>query len=119
MPIDFGQHTIIPSLENRRIPQLALDAIYSMGDVGPLRDVSIELAWIFDRFRPAQFGQCGEPYAFTAACEARADAGGHQLFNIALGGVKEIPWNLQNTEPGLRLEFRIPRPSIAFSLSAF
>jgi len=61
----------------------------------------------------------GEPYAFTAACQVRVDAGGHQLFNFALAGVDELPWTIDNTEPALRLEFRIPEPSIAFSLSAF
>jgi hypothetical protein len=118
-PIDVGYHNVFPDLEERRIPQLALDVIHSFGDVGPFQDVSLEIAWVFDRFIPDQFGQCGEPYAFTAACEARADAGGHQLFNFALANVDVVDWSIENTEPALRLEFRIPEPSIAFSLSAF
>ena len=61
----------------------ALDIIHSFGDVGPFQDVSLEFAWVWDRFIPDQFGQCGEPYAFTAACEARADAGGHQLWMMS------------------------------------
>jgi hypothetical protein len=118
-PIDFGYHNVFPDLEERRIPQLALDVIQSFGDVGPMQDVSLEFAWVFDRFIPDQFGQCGEPWAFTAACEARADAGGHQLFNFSLAAVDDPAWTIKNSEPGLRLEFRTPEPSIAFSLSAF
>ena len=118
-PIDFSYHNVFPSLEERRIPVLALDAIQSLGSVGPLEDVSLEFAWVWDRFIPDQFGQCGEPWAFTAACEGRADAGGHQLFNFSLSGVDEVSWQFKNTQPGVRLEFRTPEPSIAFSLSAF
>ena len=118
-PIDFGYHNVFPSLEERRIPVLALDVIQSFGAVGPLDDVSLEFAWVWDRFIPDQFGQCGEPWAFTAACEGRADAGGHQLFNFSLSGVDERHWKFSNTQPGVRLEFRTPEPSIAFSLSAF
>ncbi len=118
-PMDLGYHNVFPDLEERRIPQLALDAIQSFGEVGPLQDVSVEFAWVFDEFIPDQFGQCGEPYAFTAACEARADAGGHQLFNFSLANVDKRDWEIKNTEPGMRIEFRIPEPSIAFSISGF
>ncbi len=118
-PIDLGYHSIFPDLEERRIPQLALDLVQSFGDVGPFQDVSLEFAWVFDRFLPDQFGQCGEPYAFTAACGARANASAHKLFNFSLAAVDEVEWKIENTEPGLRLEFRLPDPSISFSLSTF
>jgi hypothetical protein len=118
-PIDLGYHNVFPELEERRIPQLALDVIQSFGDVGPLQDLSLELVWNFDRFVPLQFGQCGEPYAYTLACQGRADAGAHQLFNFALGRVDEVEWKLGNTEPGLRAEFRIPEPSLSFSFSFY
>jgi len=118
-PIDFSYHNVIPSLEDRRIPVLALDVIQSLGEVGPVQDVSLEFAWVWDRFIPDQFGQCGEPWAFTAACEARADAGGHQLFNFSLAGVDKRSWSFSNTQPGARIEFRLPEPSISFSFSVF
>jgi len=118
-PIDVGYHNVFPDLEERRIPQLALDVIQGFGDLGPIQDISLEFVWVFDKFIGTQLGQCGEPYAFTAACEARADAGGHSLFNFSAARVDEVKWNFKNTEPGLRLEFRIPEPSIAFSLSAY
>ena len=41
-----------------------------------LEDVSAEVAWVFDKFMPDQFGQCGEPWAFTVACQARANVAG-------------------------------------------
>jgi hypothetical protein len=118
-PIDLSYHNVFPDLEERRIPQWSLDVIHSFGNVGWFEDVSLEFVWVFDRFIPDQFGQCGEPYAFTAACQVRVDAGGHQLFNFALARVDDKKWSLKNTEPGMRLEFRTPDPSIAFSLSAF
>jgi hypothetical protein len=119
MPIDIGYHNIFPMLEERRIPQLSLDVIQSLRDVGPLEDVSVEFVWNFDRFLPLQFGQCGEPYAYTQACQGRVDAAAHQVFNFALAGVDERPWTFRNTEPGGRIEFRIPEPSISFSISAY
>jgi len=61
--------------------------IQSLRDVGPLEDVSVELVWNFDRFLPLQFGQCGEAYAYTQACQGRVDAAAHQVFNFALAGV--------------------------------
>jgi hypothetical protein len=118
-PIDISYHNVFPDLEERRIPQLGLDIIHSFGRVGALEDVSLEFVWMFDRFLPLQLGQCGEPYAFTFACEARADVGGHGLLNISAAAVEEVDWQILNTEPGVRLEFRTPSPSIAWSLSAF
>ncbi len=118
-PIDVGSHNVFPSLEDRRIPSLSLDLIHSFGTVGPLQDFSLELVWVVDRFKPIQVGQCGDFWAFTAACEGRADVGSHGLLNLSVGSVDERNWTLGNTEPGFRFEFRIPEPSIAFSLSGF
>ena len=118
-PIDYSSHNVYPSLEERRIPSLSIDLIHSFGTVGPLQDFSLELVWVVDRFKPLQVGQCGDFWAFTAACEGRADAGAHGLLNQSLARVEERGWSLHNTEPGFRFEFRIPEPSIAFSLSGF
>jgi len=117
-PIDVGFHNIFPDLEERRIPVLALDIIHSFGDIGVFKDVSFEFAWIFDKYVGDQGGQCGEPYAFTGLCHFRADIGGHGVFNWGSRFYDEVDWNLQNTEPWARVEFRIPKPSISFSISA-
>jgi len=69
-PIDFGYHNVFPSLDERRIPTLSADLVHSFGNVGPLEDVSFEFVWVFDKFMPVQVGQCGDFWAFTAACEA-------------------------------------------------
>ncbi len=118
-PIDFGYHNVYPSLEDRRIPTLSADLVQSFGNVGGLEDVSLELVWVFDKFTPVQVGQCGDFWAFTAACEARADVGAHGLLNISGAKVEDRKWTFRNTEPGFRFEFRTPEPSIAFSLSGF
>jgi len=118
-PLDLGSHNVFTSLEDRRIPVLALDLVHSFGKVGPLEDFSFEAVWVVDKFKPVQVGQCGDFWAFTAACEVRIDAGSHSLLNEALAKVDERPWTLANTEPGFRFEFRIPEPSISFSLSGF
>lgn len=118
-PIDFSSHNVYPSLEERRIPSLAVDLVHSFGTVGPLQDFSLELVWVVDKFKPLQVGQCGDFWAFTAACEGRADVGAHGLLNQSVANVDERNWTLGNTEPGFRFEFRIPDPSIAFSLSGF
>jgi hypothetical protein len=118
-PLDVGSHNVFTSLEDRRIPVLAIDLVHSFGQVGPFEDFSFEAVWVVDKFKPIQVGQCGDFWAFTAACESRADAGGHGLLNQSLARVEERDWTLSNTEPGFRFEFRLPEPSIAFSLSGF
>lgn len=118
-PIDFGYHNVYPSLEDRRIPVLAADLVHSFGQVMGLDDVSLELVWVFDKFTPVQVGQCGDFWAFTAACEARADVGAHGLLNLSAAKVDNRKWSFRNSEPGFRFEFRTPEPSIAFSLSGF
>jgi hypothetical protein len=118
-PIDFGAHNVYPSLEERRIPSLSVDLVQSFGSVGPLEDVSFEIVWVFDKFKPVQVGQCGDFWAFAAACESRADTGGHGLLNQSVAKVDERSWSFKNTEPGFRFEGRFPDPSIAFSISGF
>ena len=118
-PIDFGDHGIFSDLEDRRIPVLALDVKHGFHDVGPLADVNLEFAWVFDRFQPVQLGQCGEPYAPALACQARALVSTHGATNLGIAAVNERNWTFKNTEPGARLQFRLPEPSIQFSVSAF
>jgi uncharacterized protein DUF1302 len=118
-PIDFGQHNVYPSLEDRRIPTLSADFTYSFGNIGSFEDVSLELVWVWDKFTPVQVGQCGDFWAFTAACEGRADFNAHGLLNVSGAKTEDRKWTFANTEPGFRLEWRTPEPSIAFSISGF
>jgi len=118
-PLDVGTANIFLPLEERRIPQLALDVVHSFGDVGPVQDLSLEFVWVLDRFTPNQVGQCGEPRAFLAACGARSNAGAHGLLGLALAEVEERDWQLRNTEPGFRFEGRFADPDVSWSFSAF
>jgi hypothetical protein len=118
-PVDLSTHNVLVDLEDRRIPQFALDVVHTFGRIGPVEDFSVELAWVFDKFTPDQFGQCGEAWAFTVACQARADAGAHQLLNVSLARTKDHDWSFSNTQPGARVDFRLPKPAISFSVSAF
>jgi len=118
-PLDLSRQSIFIPLEDQRIPTLAIDVIQSIGDVGPLKDVSLELVWVLDRFLPIQVGQCGDPRAFAAACEGRADASAHSAIGLTLAEIEERDWQLRNTEPGFRLEFLVPKPEISFSITGF
>jgi hypothetical protein len=118
-PLDLGLRSIFVPLEDQRIPTLSADFVQTLGQVGPLQDVSLELVWVFDRFLPIQVGQCGDPRAFSAACQGRQDVGAYTAIGIAIAEVEERDWKLKNTEPGFRLEFVLPQPQISFSLSGF
>ncbi len=118
-PLDLGIASIFLPLEERRIPQLAIDVTQGLGNLGPIQDASLEFVWVVDRFTPVQVGQCGEPRAFLIACEGRIEAASHGLFGFSLAEVEERDWRLRNTEPGLRFEGRLEDPGISFSLSAF
>ena len=117
--VDLSVHNILVDLDERRIPQLAVDLVQNLGAVGPIEDVSLEGVWLWDRFLPDQFGQCGEPWAFTVACQARAGVAGHQLLNVSLAQTDDHAWTFRNSQPGARLEFRLPEPALSFSVSAF
>jgi len=118
-PLEISDANIFTPLEDRRIPQWAVDVVHSFGDVGPMEDMSLELVWVVDRFLPTQLGQCGEARAFVASCAARANAAAHGLFGLALAESRERNWQLRNTEPGFRLEGRLPDPAISWSFSGF
>jgi hypothetical protein len=118
-PLDLGLRSIFVPLEDQRIPTLAADFVQTLGDVGPLQDVSLELVWVFDRFLPIQLGQCGEPRAFSGACQGRSDVASHSAIGVSVAEVDEREWKLKNTEPGFRVEFLLPDPAISFSVSGF
>ena len=105
-PIDFGHHNVYPSLEDRRIPTLSADLVHSFGKVGPLEDFSLELVWVVDKFKPVQVGQCGDFWAFTAACEGRVDASAHGLLNLSVAKVEEREVDVP--EHGAGLPVRVP-----------
>ncbi|MCP5060132.1 MAG: hypothetical protein GY937_25805 [bacterium] len=108
----------LPSLEESRIAQWALRAVYSFYDVGPLEDVRFEVAAIFDQFEPNDIGRCGEPYTPLVACGKTFGLLNHGQNGVGLAG--EIrppnPWNSwKGIDVGARLEWRWGRFSFALT----
>jgi len=116
-PRDLALATL-PSLEESRIAQWALRAVYSFYDVGPFEDVRVEVAAIFDQFEPNDIGRCGEPYSPLVACGKTFGLLNHGQNGIGLAG--EIrppnPWNSwKGIDIGARLEWRWGRFSFALT----
>ncbi len=110
----------LPGLEESRTALWALRAVYSFYNVGPLEDVSLELAVNFDDFEPADLGRCGEPYTVFLVCAGSFGFLAHGFEAKGLAGVRTppSPWNSwHGLETGLRLEWRWRR--FSFSLSDF
>ncbi|MCP5070235.1 MAG: hypothetical protein GY946_27010, partial [bacterium] len=116
-PRDLALATL-PSLEESRVAQWALRAVYSFYDVGPLQDVRFEVAAIFDSFEPSDLGRCGEPYSPLVACGKTLGLLNHGQNGVGLAG--EIrppnPWNSwKGIDVGARLEWRWDRFSFALT----
>jgi hypothetical protein len=110
----------LTSLEESRIPVFALRGIYSFYDVGPLQDVRLELATIFDAFEPQDSGICGEPFTPRPACDEGLGLWQHGLTGAGLAGEQRPPkpWqDAEGLEYGARLEWRWDR--FSFSLSDY
>lgn len=116
-PQDFGLSSL-PSLEESRIALWAVRGVYSFYDVGPLEDVRLEVAANFDRFQPADFGKCGEPYAVWLVCLKTAGLFAHGTLGVGLAGETRPPdpWkDARGLEFGERVEFRWDRFSFALT----
>ncbi len=110
----------LTSLEESRIPVAALRAIYSLYDVGPLQDVRVELATIFDAFEPQDLGICGEPFTPRTACDEGLGLWQHGLTGAGIAGEQRPPkpWrDSEGLELGARVEWRWDR--FSFSLSDY
>ena len=62
-PVDYSRHNIYDELEDIRIPMWILNADYRMGPTSIFQDLNFSLMWNFDKFRPNDLGQGGQPYA--------------------------------------------------------
>ena len=110
----------LTSLEESRIPVFALRGIYSFYDVGPLQDVRLEVATVFDKFEPQDLGICGEPFTPRPACDKGLGLWQHGLTGAGVAGEQRPakPWNdAKGLEYGARVEWRWDRYS--FSLSDY
>jgi hypothetical protein len=108
----------LTSLEESRIPVFALRGIYSFYDVGPLHDVRLELAAVFDKFEPQDLGVCGEPFTPRPACDKGLGLWQHGLTGAGIAGEVRPPkpWkDADGLEVGARVEFRWARFTVSLS----
>ena len=116
-PVDIAIGPLA-SLEESRIALWAMRGIWSFYEVGPLEDVRLELAALFDKFEPTDIGRCGEPFVPRLACTKSYGLWVHGENGTGIAGERrpEDPWdNASGTEVGARLEFRWDRFSFAFT----
>ena len=116
-PVDLGLKPLSP-LEETRIALWSARGIWSFYEVGPLEDVRLEVAAIFDRFVPNDLGTCGEPWVTATACNVGFGLWVHGLQGSGVAGEVRPPsaWNSwEGIEVGARVEFRYDRFSFAIS----
>lgn len=131
-PVDYSRNNIYDELEDIRIPMWILKTDYRMGptqvfDGFAFDDLNAQLVWNFDKFRPHDIGQCGQPNVILdAGCFFRGmnnlwenggtvanfagatpDGGLATDFGPGQIGIRKahLPnWKLSNTQLGLKLE---------------
>lgn len=134
-PVDYSRNNIYDELEDIRIPMWILKTDYRMGATDTFDDLNLQLIWNFDRFRPNDLGQCGQPNVIVdAGCFFRGMnnlwenggtvsnfAGGVAATDFGPGqiGIRQanLPsWSLSNTQVGLKFEGVLG--DLGFSLNA-
>ena len=134
-PVDYSRNNIYDELEDIRIPMWILKTDYRMGATETFDDLNLQLIWNFDRFRPNDLGQCGQPNVIVdAGCFFRGMnnlwenggtvanfAGGVAATDFGPGqiGIRQanLPnWSLSNTQVGLKFEGVLG--DLGFSLNA-
>jgi hypothetical protein len=116
-PVDLALASL-PSLEEARIGQWAVRAVYSLYEVGPLEDVRVELAFNMDDYEPNDLGACGEAFTPNLVCSLTMGGYAHGFTGLGVAGVDRppSPWeSLEGWEIGGRIEFRWDRFSFAIS----
>ncbi|WP_372877594.1 DUF1302 family protein [Spongiibacter marinus] len=131
-PVDYSRNNIYDELEDIRIPMWILKTDYRMGptemfDGFAFDDLNVQLVWNFDKFRPHDIGQCGQPNVIldagcffrgmnnlwenggTVANFAGADPNGGVATDFGPGqiGIRKAhmpSWSLSNTQVGLKFE---------------
>lgn len=142
-PVDYSRNNIYDELQDIRIPMWMAQAEYRMGGSDSLQERNLQVVWNFDKFRPNNLGQCGQPNVILdAGCFFRGMANlwdnGGTVANFAnLGtagagpwlatnfgphqiGIRnvELPgWQLQNTQLGMKFE-GVTQGGTSFSVNA-
>ncbi|QID19772.1 DUF1302 domain-containing protein [Nitrogeniibacter mangrovi] len=136
-PVDYSRNNIYDELEDIRIPMWIATAEYRMGPSESMQDRNLQVVWNFDKFRPNNLGQCGQPNVILdAGCLFRGmvnmwDNGG-TVANFGAGGIVStdfgprqvgirdvhLPdWRLSNTQLGVKFE-GVTQGGVSFSLNA-
>ena len=122
-PVDYARQNIYDELEDIRIPMGMLTVDYRMGATSMLDDANFQLVWKWEKFRPNNLGQAGQPYAILDAgyffrgmkncwdngCTVSNFANGQLAtdFPSHVIGIREakLPgWKMENTDVGGRFE---------------
>lgn len=122
-PVDYSRNNIYDELEDIRIPMWILKTDYRMGATETFDDINFQMVWNFDRFRPHDLGQCGQPNVILdAGCFFRGMnnlwENGGTVANFAEGqfatdfgpgqiGIRQAhmpSWSLSNTQIGFKVE---------------
>jgi hypothetical protein len=142
-PVDYSRNNIYDELEDIRIPMWMAETEYRWGAIGAFDDLNLSFVWNFDKFRPSNLGQAGQPYQILDAGSffrgfANCWENGCTVSNFPVpdpvnGGVAglaavdfgpgvigirdtELPdWSLSNTQFGVKLEGLIK--DVGFSLN--
>lgn len=66
-PMDFSIQNIYEEFEDSRIPMGIVNTEFRMGPTGAFDDLNFQLLWKFEKFRPHNLGQGGQPYSILDA----------------------------------------------------
>lgn len=66
-PIDYSIQNIYEEFEDSRIPMGIFSTEYRGGATGAFDDLNFQFIWKFEKFRPHNLGQGGQPYAILDA----------------------------------------------------
>ncbi|KPM63254.1 cox2 cytochrome oxidase subunit 2 [Pseudomonas putida] len=122
-PVDYSRNNIYDELEDIRIPMWIAKADWRMGANEVFDDLNLSFVWNFDKFRPHNLGQCGQPNSILdAGCFFRGMnnlwenggtvanfAGGNIATDFGPGqiGIRKAhmpSWRLSNSQFGIKLE---------------
>ncbi len=135
-PVDFSRNNIYDELEDIRIPVWSASAEWQFGANETFDDINFQAVWVFDKFRPNNLGQGGEPNIILDAgsffrgmkncwdngCTVSNFAGGTSATDFGPGqiGIRQanLPkWSLANSQFGFKVEGVFQ--DIGFSLNAY
>jgi len=130
-PVDYSRNNIYDELEDIRIPMWMAEFEYRWGATETFDDINLSFVWNFDKFRPSNLGQAGQPYqildvgsffrGFANCWENGCTVSNFPVpgpqggvaglgavdFGPGVIGIRDVQmpdWSLSNTQYGLKLE---------------